>query len=79
MKNYIECGRCGKKHNVGSKAFKQCQKYTQNKIARSRGEPIQIKGTGYPKCVDCKQKAEITWDGTWLCRKCEEIRLRKIR
>lgn len=26
MKNYIKCGICKGRHNVGSKKFKRCQK-----------------------------------------------------
>ncbi len=37
-RNLIKCGRCGGRHNVGSKRFMQCERYTLNKFNRNRGE-----------------------------------------
>ena len=47
-KNMIRCGRCGRRHNIGSKQFLKCAKYTRNKIRRNQRETIQIKGSGNP-------------------------------
>ena len=29
-----------------------------------------------PKCADCGGVGQITWDGVWLCKDCEAVRMR---